>query len=77
LGASASATKVAASYRALVAKTREVAGGHMRAAWGREPITTDTEMNVPGGIDFSAIDPFVDAYLDAVAEDLAWHRFWR
>jgi hypothetical protein len=71
------AMKVAAAYRQLVAKTREVAGGYMHAAWEREPLTDDKQMNVAGGLDFSALDPFEQAYLDAVAQDLAWYRFWR
>ena len=71
------ALAVAAAYRQLVAKTREVAGGYMRAAWGREPITEDREMNVPGGLDFSPLVPYEEAFLQAVANDLAWYRFWR
>jgi hypothetical protein len=71
------AVKVAAAYRQLVAKTRETAGGYMHDAWKREPVTDDKDMNVPGGLDFSALDEFEKAYLDAVAEDLTWYRFWR
>lgn len=71
------ATKVAAAYRRLVAKTREVAGGYMRDAWARDPITTDAEMNTRSGLDFSRLDDFEMAYLDAVDEDLRWYRFWR
>ena len=71
------ATKVAAAYRQLLAKTREVAGGYMQNAWERDPITSDAEMNTGGGLDFSRLDQFETAYLDAVEEDLQWHRFWR
>jgi hypothetical protein len=71
------ASKVAAAYRQLVAKTRELAGGYIHDAWERDPITDDKQMNVPDGLAFSALEPFERAYLDAVAEDLAWHRFWR
>jgi hypothetical protein len=71
------ATKGAAAYRQLVAKTREIAGGYMHDAWKRNPVTDDKDMNVPGGLDFSSLDQFETAYLDAVAEDLAWYRFWR
>jgi hypothetical protein len=71
------ATKVAAAYRQLVAKTREVAGGYLHDAWKRPPISEDNDMNVPGGLDFSSLDRFEKDYLDAVAEDLAWYRFWR
>ena len=68
---------VATSYRALVSKTREIAGGYMRDAWERDPITQDDQMNVRGGLDFSKLKPFEDAYLEAVAHDLSWWRFWR
>lgn len=68
---------VAAAYAALVAETREIAGGYIRAAWEQEPITDDRQMNVPGGLDFSALAPFETAYLDAVGDDLAWYRVWR
>jgi hypothetical protein len=71
------ATKVATAYRALVDTTREVAGEYMREAWEREPVQHDHEMNIPGGLDFSKVEPFQKAYLNAVAEDLAWWRFWR
>jgi hypothetical protein len=71
------AIKVAAAYRQLVAKTREVAGGCMREAWARDPITTDAEMNTGAGLDFSRLDEFETTYLDAVDQDLKWHRFWR
>ena len=71
------ATKVAAAYRQLVAKTREVAGGYMRDAWERDPITSDREMNTGSGLDFSRLDQFETAYLDAVEADIKWDRFWR
>jgi hypothetical protein len=71
------AGNVAAKYRQLVAKTCEIAGGHIRNAWKSDPITEDHQMNVSGGIDFSALEPFEKAYLNAVAQDLAWWRFWR
>ena len=34
-------------------------------------------MNTGDGLDFSRLDEFETAYLDAVDEDLKWHRFWR
>jgi hypothetical protein len=71
------ARRVYVTYRALVAQSRKVAGGYIRAAWERPPITEDREVNVYKPLDFSAIDPFTDDYLDAVATDLAWWRFWR
>lgn len=70
------AANVAAQYRALVVKTREVAGGYIRSAWESRPITGDGEMSI-SGLDFSALDGFVTAFLEAVAEDLAWWRVWR
>jgi hypothetical protein len=71
------ARSVAAKYRQLVAQTRAVAGGYIHDAWTKPPITTDSEMNVPGGLDFSSIEPFETAFLDAVDQDLIWYRFWR
>jgi hypothetical protein len=71
------ALNVAAAHRQLVAKTREIAGAYMHDAWEQDPITDDTQMNIPGGLDFSTLDEFEQAYLDAVADDLAWYRFWR
>lgn len=70
------AGNVHAQYRALVTKTRETAGGYIREGWKAAPITSDTEMNI-AGIDFSGVDGFVAAYMDAVASDLAWWRIWR
>ena len=71
------AIKVAVAYRQLVEKTREVAGNYMRDAWEHDTITTDAEINTGSGLDFSRLDEFETAYLDAVDEDLKWHRFCR
>jgi hypothetical protein len=71
------ATNVASAYRQLVAKTRGVAGGYMRDAWERKPVGADDEMNTGEGLDFSTLDAFEKAYLDVVAGDLQWYRFWR
>lgn len=60
-----------------MAKTREIAGGYIRTAWEQEPITEDRQMNVPGGLDFSALARFESAYLNAVRRDIAWYRIWR
>jgi hypothetical protein len=68
---------VATAYGNLVAKTREIVGGYIRTAWQQEPITDDRQMNVPAGLDFSALAPFESAYLDAVGHDLGWCRLWR
>jgi hypothetical protein len=68
---------VAGTYRQLVAQTRSIAGGYIRQASIDPPVEEDHQMNVPGGLDFSALDKFEQAFLDAVAQDLAWYRFWR
>ena len=68
---------MAATYRQLVAQTRVVAGGYIRQAWVDPPVAEDRQMNVSGGLDFTALDAFDQAFLDAVAHDLAWYRFWR
>jgi hypothetical protein len=39
--------KVAAEYRTLVAKTREIAGGIIRRSWDEEAITSDRDMHSP------------------------------
>jgi hypothetical protein len=49
----------------------------MPEAWEREPIPRDRDMNVPSGLDSTKLESFEKAYLDAVADDLAWWRFWR
>jgi hypothetical protein len=66
------------AYADLVAETRRVAGGYIRAAWEQEPIADDKAMTVPGGLDFSSIDVCESAYLAAVRKDLAWYQIkWR
>ena len=49
--------------------------GHRRASDSRA--APDAEMNTGSGLDFSRLDEFEIAYLDAVDEDLKWQRFWR
>lgn len=70
------ATDVYVAYVRLVRKTRQVAGGYIREAWKREPIAEDAEVNVDRPLDFSAIDPYCDAFLEAVDKDLAWYRWY-
>lgn len=70
------AANVAAAYRELVARTREIAGGYVRSAWGDPPVTEDKNMNI-AGVDYAALDKFETTYLAAVATDLAWWRVWR
>jgi hypothetical protein len=71
------AGEVATSYRTLVAKTREIAGAYMTQEWGRAPIIDDEQMSVGGDFDYNALARFEKSYLEAVAKDLAWWRFWR
>lgn len=70
--------RVAAEYRNLVGKTREVAGGAVRDAWNSVPITTDKQMNMPDVAEkLQPIKEFEDAYLQAMEDDLAWwNDFW-
>jgi len=68
---------VVKAYRVLVTKTREVAGGYMKDAWEAEPIETDTEMNMKVALDYCTLESHVQAYLDAVKDDLPWWKVWR
>ncbi|MFZ0972287.1 MAG: hypothetical protein WAN22_08680 [Solirubrobacteraceae bacterium] len=69
-------TNVAVSYRHLVDKTREVAGGSMRASWNGHGAADDKQMNV-ADIDFTSLKEYENAYLVAVARDLPAWKFWR
>jgi hypothetical protein len=63
--------RVAAEYRNLVVKTREIAGGIIKRSWDQEPITKDSEMHAPEiATELSALKPFEDGYMDAVAAEL-------
>jgi hypothetical protein len=64
------APRVARAYTALVLATREVAGESIRQGWNLTPITADTEVHVTD-VDLSAIKPYEEAYLTAVADHLA------
>ncbi len=66
----------AAAYHQLVIKTREVAGGYVSAGWKAAPITRDEEMNI-ADVGYASLTEFEDAYLAAIARDLAWWRVWR
>lgn len=67
---------VAAEYRSLVAKTREIAGGIIKRSWDKEPIASDKEMHSP---DITAepqpLRQFEERYLDAVAAKVGGTRF--
>ena len=64
------------AFTSLVTETRKVAGGYMRDAWQEPAATSDSEMNIVG-IDYDSLKTLEQAYLDAVAKDLSWWRFWR
>jgi hypothetical protein len=69
-------TNVAVNYRHLVDKTREVAGGYMRASWNGDGAAEDKQMNI-ADIDFAPLEEYEIAYLGAVADDLPAWKFWR
>ena len=61
--------KIAAEYRILVAKTREIAGGIVRRSWNEDPIASDKEMHSPAiAAELAALKPFEDGYLSAIAD---------
>lgn len=63
--------RVAAEYRTLVAKTREIAGGVIRRSWNEEPITSDSQVHSPEiAAELGALKPFEDGYMNAVADEL-------
>lgn len=63
--------RIATEYRGLVAKTREIAGGIIKRSWDQEPIASDSEMHAPDiATELSALKPFEDGYMDAVAAEL-------
>lgn len=68
--------RVAAEYRNLVTKTREIAGGIVRRSWNEEPISSDTQMHSPEiAAELSALKCHEDAYMSAVAGELGgWRR---
>ena len=69
------APRVARRYDALVAETRRVAGGAIKAGWDRPAITSDTEIHVTD-VDLTPIKPFEDAYLQVVADRLSLLPWW-
>jgi hypothetical protein len=66
----------AEAYGALVRETRRVAGGYMQDAWKAPPAKSDSDMNI-AGIDYGSLEPLERSYLDEVAKDPSWWRFWR
>lgn len=66
---------VAAEYRNLIAKTREIAGGIIKRSWNEEPIATDSAMHSPEiAHELSGLRPFEDGYMDAAADELGGWR---
>jgi hypothetical protein len=55
---------VATAYRSLVAELRKVAGGHMRDAWGRRGVKSDSDMNMV--IDMRSLADLETAYVASV-----------
>jgi hypothetical protein len=67
--------KIATEYHALVAKSREVAGGVIRDSWNKDPITKDSEMHSPEIAEtLKQLSSFEDGYMNAVAAKLGVHR---
>lgn len=63
--------KIAAEYRILVAKTREIAGGIVKRSWNEDPIACDKDMHSPAiAAELAALKPFEDDYLRAIADRL-------
>ncbi len=69
--------RVAQAYDALVTETRRLAGGYMRDGWNAPAPTEDTQMSVPGGLDFTKLSPLEDKYLGAVRDHLSLWRLLR
>jgi hypothetical protein len=66
-------SEIANKYVDLVAETRRIAGGYMHDAWNEDPLDTDAGMNI-AGIDYTPLDDYETAYLDAVRDGL---KFWQ
>jgi hypothetical protein len=63
--------KIAAEYRILVAKTREIAGGIIKRSWNEDPVACDNEMHSPAiAAELAALKPSEDGYLSAIADRL-------
>ena len=69
------APRVARAYAALVGATRATARASIREGWDLTPISADTGIHV-ADVDLSAVRPFEDAYLTAVADHLALTPLW-
>lgn len=61
--------QIAAEYRILVAKTREIAGGIIKRSWNENPISSDSEMHSPEiASELAALRGCEDSYMNAIAE---------
>lgn len=69
------APRVARAYAALVGAAKATAGASIREGWDLAPISADTEIHVTD-VDLSAVQPFQDAYLTAVADHVALTPSW-
>lgn len=79
---SAESETVGKAYADLVGELRRLAGGACREAWLAEPITRDSEMNIPRKIvDLSSLSELETAYTDAARvyldDFLKFRRLWR
>lgn len=69
------APRVARAYAALVGAAKATAGASIRQGWDLTPIAADTEVHITD-VDLSAVQPFEDGYLTAVADHLALTPWW-
>lgn len=67
--------RVARAYAELVRSARTTAGASIKSGWDLDPIETDADMSVDD-VDLSAMHPFEEAYLTAVADHLAITPWW-
>jgi hypothetical protein len=67
---------VAGAYDELVLQTRQMAGQYMRDAWNERAPRRDSQVNIPGGLDYTTLRPFEQRYLAAVRDHLSpWRPF--
>lgn len=58
-------------FAELVKAMRQIVGAMIKAAWDNEPVGEDAQMHAPP-YDFSALDVYDYAYLQAVGDHLNW-----
>ncbi len=63
--------RVAFAYDALVIQTRQVAGKYMHHAWNDPAPRRDSEVNIPGGLDYTGLRVLEQTYLAAVRDHLS------